>query len=140
MGTFEVKCILHYVMAANPQSSQGEKRGVSEELLPRARGFECLVPSRQSCLRRIRRCGLAGGGVLLGADFELSEAHTTRLRVSMSVSLSVSLPVSVSLSFCLCVSLCLSVSPSPPPPFPLSLSFPFPLPPSSASLPPYSWI
>jgi hypothetical protein len=33
--------------------------------------FEYLVPSWWDCLGRIRRCGLLGGGVLLGVGFEV---------------------------------------------------------------------
>ena len=37
--------------------------------------FECLVLSWWNHLGRIRRCGLAGGKMIVGAGFEVSKAH-----------------------------------------------------------------
>lgn len=43
-----------------------------------------LVPSRQSCLGRVRRCGLVGGSVLLRLGFEVSEAQAQAVSLSLS--------------------------------------------------------
>jgi hypothetical protein len=37
--------------------------------------FECLVIKEWHYLRRIRRCGLVGGSLSLGADIEVSKAQ-----------------------------------------------------------------
>ena len=40
-------------------------------------------PNRWNCLGRTRRRGLVGGGVSLGVDFEVSEAHTISSQFSL---------------------------------------------------------
>jgi hypothetical protein len=45
--------------------------------------FECFVTREWDCEKRVRRCGLAGGGLSLGLSFEVSKAHA-RPRVSLS--------------------------------------------------------
>ena len=46
-------------------------------MAPMAHRFECLGHSGWNCLGRIRRCGLAGGGVSLTVSFEVSKAMPT---------------------------------------------------------------
>jgi len=47
--------------------------------------FECFVPSWWNGWGRIKRCGLVGGGVSLGAGFEVSKVLTISYSLSLSV-------------------------------------------------------
>lgn len=41
--------------------------------------FKYLVPSTQTCLGRIKKCGFLGGGVCLGADLEIAKDSILRM-------------------------------------------------------------